>query len=342
VRITLDLQAAVAAAHEGLELARRLDDRRGIARFEVWTALDASAREQVDEMVRLATAGLVHGRASDDPVAVIYASRLLLSLPVDLRPTVDPPLPSLHALLEQCEQHGQPLAGMVVLADLAEDAAASRDLPSAATWLWRHLMAAATVARTDPFATLGGLVAAASLAMEAGDLEEAVRLRESVREFDFTLPVMMGADRARSHLHRLAALEQRVPPEHYAALAADVADRTLVEANRHAQLVTRSLSRLEAEEPRTSSDEAADRVGLLAVERAAIQRPGVLVEPLTPREREVLAHLSTGATNSQIAAALFVSPKTVMHHAAAIYRKLGVRGRAAATAWAVREGIASG
>jgi DNA-binding NarL/FixJ family response regulator len=34
-----------------------------------------------------------------------------------------------------------------------------------------------------------------------------------------------------------------------------------------------------------------------------------------------------------------MAPKTVMHHSVAIYRKLGVRGRAEATAWAFRHGL---
>jgi DNA-binding NarL/FixJ family response regulator len=35
-----------------------------------------------------------------------------------------------------------------------------------------------------------------------------------------------------------------------------------------------------------------------------------------------------------------MAPKTVMHHSMAIYRKLEVRGRAEATAWAFRHGLA--
>ena len=58
--------------------------------------------------------------------------------------------------------------------------------------------------------------------------------------------------------------------------------------------------------------------------------------PLTPRERQVLEILATGATNKEIAETLGISAKTVMHNAAAIYQKLGVRGRAEAAAWAVR------
>jgi DNA-binding CsgD family transcriptional regulator len=60
---------------------------------------------------------------------------------------------------------------------------------------------------------------------------------------------------------------------------------------------------------------------------------------LTPREREVLALMAEGRTNKEIGGALFLSAKTVMHHSMSIYRKLGVRGRAEATAVAVRTGL---
>ncbi len=51
------------------------------------------------------------------------------------------------------------------------------------------------------------------------------------------------------------------------------------------------------------------------------------VDPLTVREREVLAHLRTTMTAAEIAQALFVSVATVRTHMRAIYRKLGVPNR---------------
>jgi DNA-binding CsgD family transcriptional regulator/tetratricopeptide (TPR) repeat protein len=48
---------------------------------------------------------------------------------------------------------------------------------------------------------------------------------------------------------------------------------------------------------------------------------------LTPREREVLAHLTAGRTNGQIAEALFISVKTASVHVSNILRKLEVGGR---------------
>ena len=61
---------------------------------------------------------------------------------------------------------------------------------------------------------------------------------------------------------------------------------------------------------------------------------------LTEREREVLALMSSGATNREIASRLFLSPHTVKEHTSAIYRKLGVRNRAEAVQRAQRLGLA--
>jgi DNA-binding CsgD family transcriptional regulator len=63
-------------------------------------------------------------------------------------------------------------------------------------------------------------------------------------------------------------------------------------------------------------------------------RSGGGAHGLTPREREVLVQLATGRTNRAIAAALFISEKTVARHVANIFGKLGISSRAAATAYA--------
>ena len=48
---------------------------------------------------------------------------------------------------------------------------------------------------------------------------------------------------------------------------------------------------------------------------------------LTATEQRVAELIARGTTNRDAAAALFVSVRTVETHAAAIYRKLGVRNR---------------
>ncbi len=60
---------------------------------------------------------------------------------------------------------------------------------------------------------------------------------------------------------------------------------------------------------------------------------------LTPREVQVLGLIADGLRNSQIAARLFLSEKTVDHHVSSVLRKLGVQTRRQAAEHAVREGI---
>ena len=60
---------------------------------------------------------------------------------------------------------------------------------------------------------------------------------------------------------------------------------------------------------------------------------------LTPRERAVLQLVAAGLTNKQIAAQLMISPFTVNMHLRAIYGKLAVTSRAAATRRAVERGL---
>jgi DNA-binding CsgD family transcriptional regulator len=62
---------------------------------------------------------------------------------------------------------------------------------------------------------------------------------------------------------------------------------------------------------------------------------------LTTRESEILTHLTSGATNAQIAAELNLAPSTVKRHLDHVYRKLGVTGRVQATAVAL-ENVAHG
>jgi DNA-binding NarL/FixJ family response regulator len=63
------------------------------------------------------------------------------------------------------------------------------------------------------------------------------------------------------------------------------------------------------------------------------------VAELTTREREVLRLLGRGATNAEIADALFVGEATVKSHVGHIFTKLGVRDRASAIVFAFDHGL---
>jgi DNA-binding NarL/FixJ family response regulator len=124
----------------------------------------------------------------------------------------------------------------------------------------------------------------------------------------------------------LAALRYRIT-RHAAleivgeALAADVDEqRVRIPANVDAVLVSR---------------DAADRRRLANVNAERPTPVGVLVEELTPRERDVLALLSDGYGNRVIAERLAISEHTVKFHLASIFGKLGASTRTEA----VRKGL---
>jgi len=66
---------------------------------------------------------------------------------------------------------------------------------------------------------------------------------------------------------------------------------------------------------------------------------GVGAPMLTDREREILGLIAEGATNREIAGALFLSPHTIKEHTSTLYRKLGARNRADAVQRAQRLGL---
>ncbi len=84
---------------------------------------------------------------------------------------------------------------------------------------------------------------------------------------------------------------------------------------------------------RTLSDPLQQRVCatvLAAPGGASTPDQSGLIEPLTPRELEILRLLAAGKSNPQIAAALIVTVETVKTHIKHIYGKLGVADRVSA------------
>ncbi len=63
------------------------------------------------------------------------------------------------------------------------------------------------------------------------------------------------------------------------------------------------------------------------------------VDELTPREVDVLEQIVTGATNKEIAKALYITENTVKIHLRNILEKLHVKNRIQAAVHAVREGL---
>jgi DNA-binding NarL/FixJ family response regulator len=68
-------------------------------------------------------------------------------------------------------------------------------------------------------------------------------------------------------------------------------------------------------------------------------RSGDDVDPLTPRELEVLKLVAEGHTSDEIAGMLVISRKTVDRHRANMLEKLGMRDRVELTRYAIRRGL---
>jgi DNA-binding CsgD family transcriptional regulator len=88
-----------------------------------------------------------------------------------------------------------------------------------------------------------------------------------------------------------------------------------------------------------SSVEQRLRERLRTLDRRQPQRPH-LPAGLSEREAEVLRHVAAGMSNREIGEALYLSESTVAHHLTSIFTKTGMDNRAAATAFAIRHGLA--
>jgi len=73
--------------------------------------------------------------------------------------------------------------------------------------------------------------------------------------------------------------------------------------------------------------------------RPARNEEAELIEPLTPREREVLQMLAIGLGNKEIAARMRISEHTAKFHVASILGKLGATSRTEAAAVGMRLGL---
>lgn len=151
-----------------------------------------------------------------------------------------------------------------------------------------------------------------------------------------------------SSLEHLARLELGVP---VAILLPDAGDALPAWA-----AGAQGLLRRDAPTDQLASALAAIVQGLMVVDPAyaralrqmtdeeAVDRPpgaieAALVEPLTPRELEVLRLLAEGLPNKSIAARLNISEHTVKFHVNAILGKLGAEGRTEAVVRATRLGL---
>ncbi|HEU5278742.1 MAG TPA: response regulator transcription factor [Gaiellaceae bacterium] len=197
---------------------------------------------------------------------------------------------------------GVPLLALLVQARLALDDHVGAK--SAA-----DTIAAITVGRGRSEAA--GKLARGRVAAALGDANAEVLLADAAEQFArVNLP--LDSARARLELARALGTGER-------ELAVDVARRA-----------HRELEELGAD------SEAAAAAALIRSFGAKSRSGARAVELLTKREEEVLRLLGEGLSNGEIASRLYISPKTAEHHVGRVLRKLDLRSRAEAAAYAVR------
>ena len=179
---------------------------------------------------------------------------------------------------------------------------------------------------------------------EAGDGSQAVqlveRLQPQVLVLDLLIPGLSGLEVARQ-------VRQRAPETRVIVLSMHANEAYVLEALRHgaAAYVLKA----------TSSTELVQAVRAVVAGRRYLSRPLTeralaayaqraeatpdLYETLTTREREVLHLAAEGRSNSEIAARLSISPRTVEIHRRHLMRKLGLHSQTDLVRYALRRGI---
>jgi DNA-binding NarL/FixJ family response regulator len=201
---------------------------------------------------------------------------------------------------------GGPLAALLVEAELARgDIEAARDAVS--------LLGSMAAAVDTPLIGALATVAAARVSLASGDRATAVSAYEAALDQlgDGQHPLLV----ATIHLELAAAHD-----DPGAAVASARA------AHATAQRLNATLL----------CDKAAAVMRSLGATPPRPAKASETLAGLTARELDVLAGIQRGDSNAEIAAALFLSPKTVEHHVGRILGKLGVRTRAEAAAVAAR------
>ncbi|MEU4327691.1 helix-turn-helix transcriptional regulator [Nonomuraea dietziae] len=149
-----------------------------------------------------------------------------------------------------------------------------------------------------------------------------------------------GRPWARAVRHRCLALLADEPEEHFEQAVAcselpfqQARSRLLYgewlrRSRRKSQARTQLRAALEAFEQAGAAAWAAHaRAELRAAGEAAAPPADDLLAALTPQELQIVRLAATGATNKEIGAQLFLSPKTVGHHLYRAFPKLGVSNR---------------
>ena len=328
------------------ELDRRLQDDRGhtVAGITVMRAWRARRRGDWVLARRLLEEGLELARAVRATGQVVTA--LCLAVDVDAATGDEHLEADVTELTAVAGGRGDRRALVHVSRARGLDALA-RGQAEEAVALLEPLLGTDVLGRGMADAPLPGRVDLVEALTRAGDVSAAADILASVE------PVLRDLDEptAAAALHRCRVLLAPTSARHACAEEARQAMRAGGDPFEQARTslvlgehLRRARCRAEARSDLRRAAVAFDRLGSrvwrqraeqeLRAAGSAARTTTRLTESLgdlTPQERRVAEAVAEGASNREVAEALFLSPRTVEFHLASIYRKLGIPGRTALT-----------
>jgi ATP/maltotriose-dependent transcriptional regulator MalT len=285
--------AASASAREGLRLAREIGQLDLVAYQIVLLAVIAAHRGQEDGCRSLAAQGHELASARRSTLVASLANWALALLELELGRTEE-------AFLRAREISTSPVVLSMAGLDRIEAAVRAGEVATAHDWL----------AYYESWAECAGAAWARAVALHgrallADDGEESERLFEAA--LDMHAQAARPFDRARTELAFGEFLRRARRPR---------------EAREHLRAALDGFEALGAE---LWAERA--RVELRASGQTARRRVADTQDQLTEQELQIAHFVSQGLSNREVAAQLFLSPRTIAAHLRNIFRKLGISSR---------------
>ena len=295
----------------GMDITAGSGDRRAHASFAVWASMLSHVQRDYEQAERLARIALREAIEVGEPWVEIYAAMVLAQLPRDV---VAPqgPTPAMTQIVELARSTGDPHLLVAPILALPLQLLLAGDVDGAIDAAAEALHLTSRLGQDDPRAM--SLLMMCAIAIPCEDLRTCAILRGAIDG-------------------RLVALRSGLPP-----VLADVSNHIFDTAR--SRLGQERFDELVAHGMLMRSNEVNALAHDAAARWKAARTPADDDSPrLTAKELEVLACLTRGRTNKEIAKELGISTKTVGHHLGRIFRKLGVRNRAEAVRSALDAGL---
>jgi len=182
---------------------------------------------------------------------------------------------------------------------------------------------------------------------EASNGLDAVRMAESARPdvllLDISMPFLDGLEAIRqirrvSPRTRIVILSMHVDESHVARAFREGAVGYVPKQSATAEIIAAVR---EAADGRRYIGKAFSQQAIDAYLEKLEEAPEEPFDTLSDREREIFQLAASGLTNNEIAARLFLSPRTVETHRGSVMKKLGLRTHTDLVLCAVRLGVLS-